>query len=68
MHEQRHGNASLMLAKGVPDKYAMKRLGQSSPNMIKNVYQHLYENKEREISDEVSKAFSDIYDTKYDTK
>lgn len=68
MHEQRHGNASLMLAKGVPDKYAMKRLGQSSPNMIKNVYQHLYENKEREISNEVSKAFSDIYDTKYDTK
>lgn len=66
MHEQRHGNASMMLAKGVPDKYAMKRLGQSSPNMIKNVYQHLYENKEREISKAVSDAFSEIYDTKYD--
>lgn len=67
MHEQRHGNASMMLAKGVPDKYAMKRLGQSSPNMIKDVYQHLYESKEKEVSATISKAFSDIYDTKYDT-
>lgn len=58
MHEQRHGNASMMLAKGVPDKYAMKRLGQSSPNMIKNVYQHLYEDKEREVSKTISDAFS----------
>jgi integrase len=68
MHEQRHGNASMMLAKGVPDKYAMKRLGQSSPNMVKEVYQHLYESKEKEVADTVSKAFSEIYHTKYHTK
>lgn len=67
MHEQRHGNASMMLAKGVPDKYAMKRLGQSSPNMIKDIYQHLYQSKEKEVADTVSQAFSEIYDTKYDT-
>ena len=67
MHEQRHGNASMMLAKGVPDKYAMKRLGQSSPNMIKDVYQHLYESKEKEVAETVSNAFSDIYHTKYHT-
>ncbi|MBO6115756.1 MAG: site-specific integrase [Ruminococcus sp.] len=67
MHEQRHGNASMMLAKGVPDKYAMKRLGQSSPNMIKDIYQHLYESKEKEVADTVSDAFKSIYDTKYDT-
>lgn len=67
MHAQRHGNASMMLAKGVPDKYAMKRLGQSSPNMIKNVYQHLYESKEKEVAQTVSDTFSEIYDTKYDT-
>ena len=67
MHEQRHGNASMMLAKGVPDKYAMKRLGQSSPNMIKDIYQHLYKSKEKEVADTVSQAFSEIYDTKYDT-
>ncbi|MDE7363833.1 MAG: site-specific integrase [Ruminococcus sp.] len=67
MHAQRHGNASMMLAKGVPDKYAMKRLGQSSPNMIKDVYQHLYASKEKEVAQTVSDAFSEIYDTKYDT-
>lgn len=58
----------MMLAKGVPDKYAMKRLGQSSPNMVKEVYQHLYESKEKEVADTVSKAFSEIYHTKYHTE
>lgn len=64
MHEQRHGNASMMLAKGVPDKYAMKRLGQSSPNMVKDIYQHLYESKEKEVSETVSNAFEEIYKNK----
>lgn len=61
MHEQRHGNASYMLAKGVPDKYAMKRLGHSTPNMLKNVYQHLYEDKEKEVAKTLSNAFDDLY-------
>lgn len=64
MHEQRHGNVSMMLAKGVPDKYAMKRLGQSSPNMVKDIYQHLYESKEKEVSTTVSNAFEEIYKNK----
>lgn len=42
MHEQRHGNASMMLAKGVPDKYAMERGGWSSPHIMKSVYQHTF--------------------------
>ena len=67
MHGQRHGNASLMLAQGVPDKYAMERLGQSSPNMIKNVYQHLYDSKKKEISKTMSDKFTSILDTKMDT-
>ena len=67
MHGQRHGNASLMLANGVPDKYAMKRLGQSSPNMIKDVYQHLYADKEKAIAESLQNKFTDIYATKYDT-
>ena len=67
MHGQRHGNASLMLAQGIPDKYAMERLGQSSPNMIKNVYQHLYDSKKKEISQTMSNKFTSILDTKVDT-
>lgn len=64
MHEQRHGNASMMLAQGVPDKYAMKRLGQSSPNMVKEIYQHLYESKEKEVAETMSATYKDIYDNK----
>lgn len=67
MHGQRHGNASLMLAKGVPDKYAMERLGQSSPNMIKNIYQHLYDTKKKEIAQTMNDTFTAILDTKMDT-
>lgn len=68
MHAQRHGNASMMLANGIPDKYAMARLGQSSPNMIKNVYQHLYADKQAEYNKSISNAFSKIYDTKNMTR
>jgi len=70
MHAQRHGNASLMLANGVPDKYAMARLGQSSPNMIKNVYQHLYEAKEKQFSKAMNDKFSELtsHDIAHDVK
>lgn len=64
MHEQRHGNASMMLAKGVPDKYAMKRLGQSSPSMVKEIYQHLYESKENEVAQTMTATYDDIYNKK----
>lgn len=64
MHAERHANASEMLVMGVPDKYAMKRLGQSSPNMIKNVYQHLFEDKEKEFSKSLSKKFETIINDK----
>lgn len=67
MHALRHGNASMMLAYGIPDKYAMARLGQSSPNMIKNVYQHLYSDKQREYSKTISDAFSKTLATKLAT-
>lgn len=67
MHGQRHGNASLMLAQGVPDKYAMERLGQSSPSMIKNIYQHIYDEKKKEVAKTMSDKFLAILDTKMDT-
>lgn len=67
MHAQRHGNASMMLAQNIPDKYAMQRLGQSSPHMIKQIYQHLYDDKMKDVSQTVSDTFSKIYDIKYDT-
>lgn len=67
MHALRHGNASMMLVSGIPDKYAMARLGQSSPNMVKNVYQHLYADKQKEYSQKMSDGFSKILATKLAT-
>ena len=39
-HDLRHINASVMLAQGIPDKYAMERMGHATNNMLKTVYQH----------------------------
>lgn len=69
-HDLRHYAASVMLAIGVPDKYSMERLGQSSPDMLKRVYQHIISAKRDEVSDAVNGAVGDMlrkYDTKYDT-
>ena len=49
-HDLRHYYASLMLSLGVPDKYAMKRMGHATPNMLKNVYQHLMDDKDNEVT------------------
>lgn len=56
-HDLRHYYASLMLSLGVPDKYAMKRMGHSTPNMLKNVYQHLMDDKNQEITDQINRYF-----------
>ena len=53
-HDLRHYNASVMLALGVPDKYAMKRMGHATPNMLKTVYQHLIDEKEKAVATDVN--------------
>ena len=45
-HDLRHVNASLMLTVGAPDKYAMKRMGHATSNMLKIAYQHTIKGKE----------------------
>lgn len=41
-HDLRHYAASVMLALGVPNKYAMRRMGHSTPQMTERVYQHVF--------------------------
>ena len=60
LHSLRHANASLMLLQGVPDKYAMERLGQATNNMLKNVYQHTFKDEQAKISDKLNKKFNKI--------
>lgn len=48
-HDLRHYYASVMLSLNIPDKYAMERMGHATPAMLKNVYQHLMPEKEKQI-------------------
>lgn len=49
-HDLRHYNASIMLALGVPDKYAMQRMGHATPHMLKTVYQHIIDDQEKKVN------------------
>ena len=49
-----------MLLQGVSDKYAMERLGQSTPHMIKNVYQHTFEEEQKKISEKLNSKINEL--------
>lgn len=57
-HALRHYNASVMLALGVPNKYAMERMGHATDNMLKQVYQHTTKAKRDEISSQINDFFN----------
>lgn len=56
-HDLRHFNASVMLALGVPNKYAMERMGHSTDRMLLNVYQHTFDFKKNEIAQRINDFF-----------
>ena len=66
-HDLRHLNASVMLALGIPDKYAMERGGWSSDHVMKSVYQHTFSAEREAADDKIDDYFQSIYDTISDT-
>ena len=60
-HDLRHYNASVMLSLNIPNKYAQARMGHATDNMLKNVYQHLMSEKEKDANDSVNKYFDDFF-------
>lgn len=56
-HQLRHMNASIMLAMGVPDKYAMERGGWSTPHVMKAVYQHTFSADRRKMDAKIDDYF-----------
>jgi integrase len=66
-HDLRHMNASVMLALGIPDKYAMERGGWSSPAVLKSVYQHTFSAERKAADDKIDDYFNGILDTILDT-
>lgn len=53
-HDLRHYNASVLHSLNVPDKYAMKRMGHATPNMLQSVYQHPMISKQDEITGQIN--------------
>lgn len=66
-HDLRHVQASVMLALGVPDKYAMERMGHASTNMLKTVYQHTMKTKSEEVANTVDSYFEEKLHTNFPT-
>ena len=59
-HQMRHLNASIMLALNIPDKYAMERGGWSTPNTLKNVYQHTFSEERQLVDKKIDGFFNEI--------
>lgn len=60
-HDLRHVNASVMLKLGVPDKYAMERMGHATNNMLKTVYQHTMPAERAKVDADVNEYFASIW-------
>lgn len=63
-HDLRHYNASIMLALGIPDKYAMERMGYATPATLRKVYQHTMKGKRKQVSDQVNQHMDGFLETK----
>ena len=60
LHDLRHQNASVMLALGIADKYAMERGGWSSNATMKNIYQHTMSAQRSEADELVNNYFQSL--------
>lgn len=61
LHDLRHYNASVMLAMGIPDLYAMERMGHATTDMLKRVYQHTMNDKRKEVGLQINSYFDDMH-------
>ena len=59
-HDLRHINASVMLAQGVPNKYAQQRMGHATENMLKTVYQHTMDEETKKYNEKIDQYFSEL--------
>lgn len=60
LHDLRHYNASIMLAMNIPNKYAAARMGHSTDDMLKKVYQHIMEHKKTQTDNQMTEYFDNF--------
>lgn len=61
-HDLRHLNASVMLAVGMPNKYAQERMGHATDNMLKTTYQHTIKEEKKKYDEKIDERFKSLFD------
>lgn len=67
-HDLRHYSASIQHALGIPDSYIMQRGGWGNDGVLKAVYRHTMESKQKEMNQIANQHFSNLCNTKCNTK
>ena len=60
-HQLRHLNASIMMALGLPDTYAMERGGWTSRQTLNRGYQHTMASRRSDYDDLIDRFFNDAF-------
>lgn len=66
-HDLRHWAASEAHSLGVPNKYLEKRMGHSTDNMLKTVYEHAMADKEEAFNDLIDQKMEKLFETAHKT-
>ena len=56
-HDLRHTCCTIMAALNVPEKYMMTRGGWSSPSVMRQVYTHALQSKQRTVDEQIDDYF-----------
>ena len=59
-HDLRHYSASIQHALGIPDAYIMARAGWSSDRVLKAVYRHTMDDRQKQMNDKANEHFADL--------
>ena len=57
-HQLRHLNASVMLALGIGERYAMERGGWATRSVLQNVYQHTFTDEREKVDAMIDDYFN----------
>ncbi len=62
-HDLRHTCCSVMASLNIPEKYMMKRGGWSSPSVMRQVYTHTMQSKQRTVDEAIDAYFYDLMES-----
>ncbi len=56
LHDLRHYNAVIMMTNGTPDRVAAERLGHSNVSTLREVYQHVLKDMDKEAAEKIDQS------------